>query len=152
MVGGWRGGREEFCCGVFNCLVGLPWAVLTPKQELSVLIFFCSSSPPGSPCGLTALSCSVTGHRGQIEVGSGGGGKGASAYQARGCLILRRHCLKGCRGRQRNWSDWKDLQNAKQGLAKRGGGGWLAVLTPTPTHYTLLFSYKRAVVVLALPP
>lgn len=40
MVGGWRGGREEFCCGVFYCLVGLPWAVLTLKQELSVVIFF----------------------------------------------------------------------------------------------------------------
>ena len=90
------------------CLVGLPWAmaVLTQKLELSVVIFFFPCLPSWlSLWSNAALLCSVTGHRGQIEGGSGGGGEGASAYQARGCLILRRHCLKGCRGRQRNWSD-----------------------------------------------
>lgn len=104
-----RGGGVLWC--VLYCFVWPPWtsAGLTYKLELSIYFFFFSPSLLSSPCGLT-LSCSVLvlATRGQIEKKGASGGRwgwGGSAYQARGCLILRRHCLKGCRGRQRNWSD-----------------------------------------------
>lgn len=116
----WRRFAVLLCCAA---LLGLHGLVLLWHRNYSYVSWFCPSPSWLSLWSNAVLLCSVTGHRGQTEGESGGGGEGASAYQARGCLILQRHCLKGCRGRQRNWSDWKDLQNAKQGLAKKKGGG-----------------------------
>lgn len=101
----WRQGGGLLWC-VLYCFVGPPWTRgCFDTETRAKRLFF--STPSGSPCGLMP-SCSVL----LLAIGArlkrGGGSRGgdrASAYQARGCLILRRHCLKGCRGRQRNWSD-----------------------------------------------
>lgn len=152
MVGGWRGGREEFCCGVFNCLVGLPWAVLTPKQELSVLIFFFFL-----PSWLSLWSnCPVLfcyWPQGPDWSRERWRRKGGQRLPSEGLPNPPKALLERLPRPPKELERLKGSAKCQTGISKKGGGGgWLAVLTPTPTHYTLLFSYKRAVVVLALPP
>lgn len=129
------------------CRVGSPWAraVLTQKLELSVLIFFSFLPSWLSLWSNAVLLCSGTGHRGQIEGGRRWRRRrGGQRLPSEGLPNPPKALLERLPRPPKELERLKGSAKCQTGISKRGG--WLTVLTPTPTHSTRLLSYKRAVV------
>lgn len=145
----WRQGGGLLWCVVLPSWASLGYGCFDTETRAKCLDFFFLPSWL-SLWSNAALLCSVTGHGGQIEGGSGGGGEGGQRLPSEGLPNPPKALLERLPRPPKELERLKGSVKCQTGISKRGG--WLAVLTPTPTRSTRLFSYKRAVVFLALPP
>lgn len=126
------------------CVLLLSWASLscfdTETRAKCLDFFFFFSSPLGSPCGLTALSCPVllpaTGAR--IEVGSSGGGEGGQRLPSEGLPNPPKALLERLPRPPKELERLKGSAKCQTGISKKGGLASSAHPNTNPFHSAFL--------------